>query len=59
MSRYVAPTLTTIRLPAIEQGRYGGEMLINLIESKPVAEQRIFLPTELIVRESCGACRAI
>lgn len=59
MSRYVAPTLTTIRLPAIEQGRHGGEMLINLIESKPVAEQRIFLPTELIVRESCGACRAI
>jgi DNA-binding LacI/PurR family transcriptional regulator len=55
MSRYVAPTLTTIHLPAIEQGRRGGEMLIDLIEGKPLAESRIFLPTELIVRQSCGA----
>ncbi len=54
MSRYVAPTLTTVHLPAIEQGRRGGEMLIDLIEGKPLPEQHIFLPTELIVRQSSG-----
>jgi LacI family transcriptional regulator len=46
-------------LPAIEQGRRGGEMLIDLIEGKTLAEQHIFLPTELIVRQSCGAVRPL
>ena len=55
LSRYVAPALTTVRLPAIEQGRRGGEMLIDLIEGKTLTEQHIFLPTELMIRQSCGA----
>lgn len=55
MSRYFTPPLTTVRLPAVEQGRRGGEMLINLIEGKPVAESRLVLPTQLVIRQSCGA----
>jgi DNA-binding LacI/PurR family transcriptional regulator len=55
MARFVAPALSTIRLSAIEQGQRGGEMLMDLIEGKTLAEQQIFLPTELMVRQSCGA----
>jgi LacI family transcriptional regulator len=54
MSRYIAPALTTVRLPAIEQGRRGGEMLIDLIGGKALAQPHILLPTELIIRQSCG-----
>lgn len=55
ISRYFAPALTTVRLPAVEQGRRGGEMLIDLIEGKPLAEPRLVLPTQLVIRQSCGA----
>lgn len=55
MSRYFNPPLTTVRLPAVEQGRRGGELLIDLIEGKPGAESRQVLPTQLVVRQSCGA----
>jgi DNA-binding LacI/PurR family transcriptional regulator len=55
MARFVAPALTTIHLSAVEQGRRGGEMLIDLIEGKALVEQQIFLSTELIIRQSCGA----
>ncbi|NJN94703.1 MAG: LacI family transcriptional regulator [Anaerolineales bacterium] len=55
MSRYFNPPLTTVRLPAVEQGRRGGEVLIDLIEGKPVADSRQVLPTQLMVRQSCGA----
>ena len=54
ISRYVAPALTTVRLPAIDQGRRGGEMLIDLIEGKALVQQHVLLPTELIIRQSCG-----
>jgi LacI family transcriptional regulator len=55
MARYINPALTTVRLSAIEQGRRGGEVLIDLIEGKTLAQSHILLPTELIVRQSCGA----
>jgi LacI family transcriptional regulator len=55
MARYIAPPLTTIHLPASEQGRRGGEMLIDLIEGKALTKQQLFLSTELIIRQSCGA----
>lgn len=55
ISRYFTPALTTVRLPAVEQGRRGGEILIDLIEGKPIVESRLVLPTQLVVRQSCGA----
>lgn len=54
MSRYFNPPLTTVRLPAVEQGRRGGEVLIDLIEGKSIVESRLVLPTQLVVRQSCG-----
>jgi DNA-binding LacI/PurR family transcriptional regulator len=51
-TRYVDPTLTTVRLPAYEMGRRAAELLINHLTGKPAAERQIVLPTELIVRQS-------
>lgn len=55
MARYMVPALTTIRMPAIEQGRCGGQMLINLIGRETLVEPQVYLETELIIRQSCGA----
>jgi LacI family transcriptional regulator len=55
MARYVSPALTTIHLPAIEQGLRGGQMLIDLIGGNIPAEKQVHLETELVIRESCGA----
>ncbi|MBS3933504.1 MAG: LacI family DNA-binding transcriptional regulator [Truepera sp.] len=55
---YTAPPLTTVRAPATEQGRLAGEMVLDLIEGRPVPNPRLLLDTELIVRDSCGARRA-
>lgn len=55
MARYISPALTTIRLPAVEQGLRGGQMLIDLIGGNVPAETQVYLETELVVRQSCGA----
>jgi LacI family transcriptional regulator len=52
--------LTAVRQPAVELGRSAARMLFDMIrhardvgtEGKP--ERRIVLPTELILRASCG-----
>jgi LacI family transcriptional regulator len=56
---YTAPPLTTVRAPATEQGRLAGEMVLDLIEGRPVPHPRLLLDTELIVRDSCGALRRV
>jgi LacI family transcriptional regulator len=56
----VEPELTTVRQPIERIGQLAVDMLINLIEAT-LAEgsepsiQRIVLPTELVVRSSCGS----
>jgi len=52
-SRYVTPPLTTVRQPLYEQGRLAAEMVLALMEGEPVPARRT-LPTELVVRQSCG-----
>jgi len=52
-SNYVSPPLTTVRQPLHEQGKRATETLLALIEGKQVPD-RVILPTELIVRRSCG-----
>lgn len=51
----VTPQLTTIRQPVEQKGAYATRLLIDLIEGQHDAPQHVVLPTELIVRESCGA----
>lgn len=45
--------LTTVKQPLYEEGKKSVEILIEILEGKNVKE-KIFLPTELITRESCG-----
>jgi LacI family transcriptional regulator len=49
------PSLTTIRQPIYEKGFKAAVLLMNLVEGKADVPQQVILPTELIVRESCGA----
>ncbi len=54
MSNFISPSLTTIRLPATELAVKAGELLLDLIQGKPQEPCQVLLPTELIIRQSCG-----
>ena len=49
------PPLTTVRQPIHRTGALAAETLIDLIENPGASPRRIVLPTELVIRESCGA----
>ncbi|MBM3133769.1 MAG: LacI family transcriptional regulator [Chloroflexi bacterium] len=51
------PALTTVRQPLRDMGRRAVEMLLLQIRQGRPAESKVVVPTELIVRESCGAKR--
>ncbi|SDO64040.1 LacI family DNA-binding transcriptional regulator [Alkalicoccus daliensis] len=52
-SRYVNPALTTIRQDKVKLGETAATLLHARIEELEV-EQGVYLPGELVVRESCG-----
>lgn len=55
VSQFVQPFLTTIHLPAYELGWKAGQLSLELInKNEPVSHGQL-LPTELVVRASCGA----
>ena len=56
-SRYAIPTLTTARQPLHEQGRRAAELVLAQLQGETVAPQ-INLPTQLMVRQSCGCLDA-
>lgn len=49
---WTSPALTTVRQDTAAAGRALVEALLDLIAGRPVASQLV--PTELVVRESCG-----
>jgi DNA-binding LacI/PurR family transcriptional regulator len=51
--RYLTPPLTTVRAPTQEVGRSAARQLINLIRHGQ-ADSLTMLPTEIIIRQSCG-----
>jgi LacI family transcriptional regulator len=53
MARYVTPPLATVRAPIERAGYEAARQLVNLIEHGS-AEPLIQLPTELVIRASCG-----
>jgi DNA-binding LacI/PurR family transcriptional regulator len=55
VSQFIEPFLTTIRLPAYELGWEAGKLSLELINKKELVSHGQLLPTELIVRASCGA----
>jgi LacI family transcriptional regulator len=52
-SRHLSPPLTTVHAPIEAAGRAAAEQLIRLIR-EGTAEPLILLPTELVIRRSCG-----
>ncbi len=52
---HAEPPLTTVRQPTHRVGVVAAETLIDLIEDPESGPRRIILPTELVIRASCGA----
>ncbi len=50
----IEPALTVVRQPVQELGRRAGERLVARLRGDPTAPKRIRLPTEFVVRGSCG-----
>ncbi|MCD4686390.1 MAG: substrate-binding domain-containing protein, partial [Anaerolineae bacterium] len=65
-AQYVNPPLTTVRIPAYEQGKLAMHTLLKLLDQPtakvPMTPAQIqavtLLNVELMIRESCGAPRA-
>jgi LacI family transcriptional regulator len=55
---HATPPLTTVRQPIQRAGMAAAEMLIGLIQNPVDQPQQLILPTELIIRSSCGALQA-
>lgn len=49
------PQLTTVRQPVRRTGAIAVEMLIDILEHGAEPARRLVLPTELVIRGSCGA----
>jgi LacI family transcriptional regulator/LacI family repressor for deo operon, udp, cdd, tsx, nupC, and nupG len=52
LARYVTPPLTTIHQPKLRLGEIAMQMLLDILDARPVANQ--VLPVELVVRASTG-----
>ncbi len=52
-ARYLTPPLTTVRAPIETAGREAARQLVRLIRRQQ-ADPLILLPTELVIRRSCG-----
>ena len=53
----IRPTLTTINQPLEKMGRVATQMLLDLLQNPEKKAERIELPTQLVVRDSCNAPR--
>jgi LacI family transcriptional regulator len=54
LAEYVHPPLTTLHQPAHQMGMMLCQMLVKVINQKPLAEQQIILEPELVIRQSTG-----
>lgn len=52
LAEYYDPPLTTVRLPAYELGRAAGDRLVRMIQGVDLEQSRLFLESELVVRQS-------
>jgi LacI family transcriptional regulator len=53
------PGLTTVHQPLEQMGRTATKMLIRMMKEKEINAQKIELPTQLIVRDSCKAMEPV
>jgi len=56
LAAFLTPPLTTVHAPTDQVGRIAAQQLIHLIDHEPV-EPETLLPTELVIRSSCGCNR--
>jgi LacI family transcriptional regulator len=54
LAEYAHPPLTTVHQPAHELGTMIAQMLMNIINRKPIAEKQIIVQPALVVRQSSG-----
>lgn len=52
ISSLMTPRITTIHQDAQEKGKFAAEMLVDLIEGKPIEKRNVILPVSLIERHS-------
>lgn len=55
MASIVTPSLTTIRIPQYELGKFLGELLLKQLRHEPVEQISIFAPAELQIRGTTNA----
>lgn len=55
MSIQAAPQLSTVRQPIQQKGVVATRLLLDLIEGKEQGPRQILLPTQLVIRQTCGA----
>ena len=51
---HVYPKLTTVRQPLEQMGQVAVKMLLELIKDRSLPPQRVTLPTQLVIRDSCA-----
>jgi len=49
---YLTPALTTVRRPIVEISRKGAERLIDIIDNNSSEAEKIYISTELVIRDS-------
>jgi LacI family transcriptional regulator, galactose operon repressor len=54
VARHLSPALTTVRQPSRQLGAAGVEALVGLMEGQTDGHRDWVLPTQLVVRASCG-----
>lgn len=57
-ARYVEPALTTVRQPVRELGARAAERLHRRVTGSPVEDGPQVIPTQLVIRSSCGCTPA-
>jgi LacI family transcriptional regulator len=55
LATQVRPALTTVRQPIAKKASIATSTLIGLIEGRMQAPVQVLLPTQLVIRDSCGA----
>ncbi len=56
-ARFMTPSITTVRQTLFDQAYKAGEMLLDMLDGKDTPK-RVYLPTEMVVRQSCGCVPA-
>jgi DNA-binding LacI/PurR family transcriptional regulator len=54
---FVRPSITTVQMPCEEMGRKSAEILLSIVNGQMTQSEALFVPGQLIVRESCGVSK--